>query len=170
MLTYILITLSAFFMSVVSGFIMIPQILRFCEKRKLYDTPNARKLHKNNIPRLGGVSFMPSMFIATITALLVWMNTSQGWKICISPWSIFFAVGVIVIYATGVIDDVLGLCARSKLFMQIIAATLLPISNLYINNLYGFCGIYEVPFFIGAPLTVAILVFIMNCHQSNRWY
>lgn len=162
MLTYILITLSAFLMSVVSGFIMIPQILRFCEKRKLYDTPNARKLHKNNIPRLGGVSFMPSMFIATITALLVWMNTSQGWKICISPWSIFFAVGVIVIYATGVIDDVLGLCARSKLFMQIIAATLLPISNLYINNLYGFCGIYEVPFFIGAPLTVAILVFIMN--------
>ena len=162
MLTYILITLSAFFMSVVSGFIMIPQILRFCEKRKLYDTPNARKLHKNNIPRLGGVSFMPSMFIATITALLVWMNTSQGWKICISPWSIFFVVGVIVIYATGVIDDVLGLCARSKLFMQIIAATLLPISNLYINNLYGFLGIYEIPPLVGAVLTVGVLVFIMN--------
>ena len=162
MLTYILITLSAFFMSVVSGFIMIPQILRFCEKRKLYDTPNARKLHKNNIPRLGGVSFMPSMFIATITALLVWMNTSQGWKICISPWSIFFVVGVIVIYATGVIDDVLGLCARSKLFMQIIAATLLPISNLYINNLYGFLGIYEIPPLVGAVLTIGVLVFIMN--------
>ena len=59
---------------------------------------------------------MPSMFIATITALLVWMNTSQGMEDLYQPWSIFFAVGVIVIYATGVIDDVLGLCGKIKAF------------------------------------------------------
>ena len=37
---------------------MIPQILSFCKKRKLYDRPDARKIHKNVVPRLGGVSFM----------------------------------------------------------------------------------------------------------------
>ena len=57
---YTLISLFAFAMSAVCGFIMIPQILSFCKKRKLYDTPDARKIHKNAVPRLGGVSFMPS--------------------------------------------------------------------------------------------------------------
>ena len=98
MSTYILISLFAFAMSAVCGFIMIPQILSFCRKRKLYDTPNARKVHKNAIPRLGGVSFMPSMLIATVVALLAWVYTSKGNKIGVSPWSIFFGVGITVIY------------------------------------------------------------------------
>ena len=33
---------------------------------------------------------------------------------------------------------------------------------LYINNLYGFLGIYEIPPLVGAVLTVGVLVFIMN--------
>ncbi|MBR7014335.1 MAG: undecaprenyl/decaprenyl-phosphate alpha-N-acetylglucosaminyl 1-phosphate transferase, partial [Prevotella sp.] len=39
---------------------------------------------------------------------------------------------------------------------------LMPISKLYINNFYGLFGIYEIPFWIGAPLTVFIIVFITN--------
>ena len=58
MSTYTLISFFAFAMSATCGFVMIPQILSFCKKRKLYDTPDARKIHKNAIPRLGGVSFM----------------------------------------------------------------------------------------------------------------
>ncbi len=162
MLTYILICSFAFTMSAVCGFIMIPHILTFCKKKELYDTPNARKVHKSSIPRLGGVSFMPSMLIATIVALLVWVYSNKTCKISISPWSIFFGVGITVIYITGLIDDVFGLRARTKLVMQILVASLLPLSYLYINNLYGFCGIYSIPFLIGAPLTVFILVFIMN--------
>lgn len=162
MSTYILISLFAFAMSAVCGFIMIPQILAFCKKKKLYDTPDARKVHKNAIPRLGGVSFMPSMLIATIVALLVWVYTSKGGKIGISPWSIFFAVGITIIYVTGLLDDVFGVRAKVKLLMQIIVASLLPLSYLYINNLYGFLGFYEIPSIVGMLLTVGILVFIMN--------
>ena len=159
---YTLISLFAFAMSAVCGFIMIPQILSFCKKRKLYDTPDARKIHKNVVPRLGGVSFMPSMLIATVVALLAWIYTSKGNKIGVSPWSIFFGVGITVIYITGVLDDIFGVRAKKKLLMQIIVASLLPMSYLYINNLYGFLGIYEIPPLVGAVLTVGVLVFIMN--------
>ena len=145
MSTYTLISLFAFAMSAICGFIMIPQILSFCKKRKLYDTPDARKVHKNAVPRLGGVSFMPSMLIATIVALLAWVYTSKGNKIGVSPWSIFF-----------------GVRARVKLLMQIVVASLLPMSYLYINNLYGFLGIYEIPPLVGTILTIGVLVFIMN--------
>ena len=162
MSTYTLISLFAFAMSAICGFIMIPQILSFCKKRKLYDTPDARKVHKNAIPRLGGVSFMPSMLIATIVALLAWVYTSKGNKIGVSPWSIFFGVGITIIYITGVIDDIFGVRARVKLLMQIVVASLLPMSYLYINNLYGFLGIYEIPPLVGTILTIGVLVFIMN--------
>jgi len=162
MSTYTLISFFAFAMSATCGFVMIPQILSFCKKRKLYDTPDARKIHKNAIPRLGGVSFMPSMLVATLVALLTWVYTSKGSKIGISPWSVFFGVGITIIYITGVLDDIFGVRAKLKLLVQIAVASLLPMSYLYINNLYGFLGIYEIPTFVGMVITVGVLVFIMN--------
>ena len=37
----------AFVASTVSGLILIPIILNFCKRKKLYDLPNERKVHKN---------------------------------------------------------------------------------------------------------------------------
>ena len=77
-LRYLLIA-SSFLMSIVCGFIFIPLILNFCEKKGLYDLPNERKVHKNAIPRLGGISFMPSMLVAFVAALLMSDNyTASG--------------------------------------------------------------------------------------------
>lgn len=159
---YILISLLAFTLSITCGFIFIPRILNFCKNRNLYDIPNQRKVHKNAIPRLGGVSFLPSMLIATIIALLAWSYTNDGKKIEISPWTIYFALGLFIIYAIGLIDDVFGVSAKKKFLAQIFVSSLPPIAWLYINNFYGFLGIEQVSFWVGAPLTVFILVFIMN--------
>lgn len=160
--TYIIICLISFCLSIICGFISIPRILNFCKEKNLYDVPDQRKVHKNAIPRLGGVSFLPSMLAATVVALLVWSYAYNGEKIEISPWTIFFAVGLLIIYTMGLIDDIFGVRARVKFVIQLFAACLLPMSWLYINNLYGFCGINNIPFWIGAPLTVFVLVFIMN--------
>lgn len=162
MSVYIIICLLAFLLSCICGFLIIPQIMNFCKEKQLYDIPNMRKVHKNAIPRLGGISFLPSILASTIVALLVWAYAYNGKKIDISPWTIFFAIGLGIIYAMGLIDDVFGMKARVKFFIQIIASCLLPLSWLYINNLYGFLGIYEIPYWTGAPLTVFLLVFIMN--------
>lgn len=162
MIAYVIISLLAFTLSNICGFIFIPRILKYCKDKKLYDIPNQRKVHKNAIPRLGGVSFLPSMLIATIIALLVWSYAYNGKKIQISPWTIYFALGLIIIYTTGLVDDLVGVKAKNKFFIQISVSALLPISYLYINNFYGFLGIEQVPFLIGAPLTILLLVFIMN--------
>ena len=50
--------------STLCGFIFIPLIMKFCEEKKLYDIPDARKVHIKAIPRLGGISFLPSMLLA----------------------------------------------------------------------------------------------------------
>lgn len=152
----------AFLFSVVCGFISIPMIMNFCERRKLYDIPNTRKIHKNAIPRLGGLSFLPSMLLAFLCVLFV-MNGSDGYeRVTMNIWSLYFMVSLLLIYGLGMIDDFIGLGAVQKFAVQIIAASLLPLAGLYLNDLYGLFGINDIPYWIGAPLTVFVIVFVSN--------
>ena len=84
---------------------------------------------------------MPSMVLAFLLALLVMGHNEDRNTIHVSLWACCFMLGLIMIYTMGIIDDLLGLDAKTKFFVQIIAATLLPLSGLYINHLYGFFGI-----------------------------
>ncbi len=153
----------AFVASVVFGLVLMPVIMKFCMKRNLYDLPNGRKVHHNAVPRLGGLAFIPCMLLAFIIAMVVLGSVTGHYsQITIGLWSGTFLVSLFTIYTVGIIDDVVGLSPKVKFIAQIISASLLPASGLYINNLYGFCGIHEVPVIVGMPLTVFVIVFIDN--------
>ncbi len=158
----IIIIIGALLLSMICGFLSIPLILNYCKKEKLYDAPNSRKMHKIPVPRLGGISFMPSMLIAVIIALFVLNKNSDGHNTQINLWSLYFLISLFIIYIVGLIDDLIGLNASIKFTVQSIAATIIPLSGLYINNLYGLFGIHDIPFWVGVPLTVFIIVFIDN--------
>jgi UDP-N-acetylmuramyl pentapeptide phosphotransferase/UDP-N-acetylglucosamine-1-phosphate transferase len=162
MSNYLILDAVAFFASALCGFILIPQILNYCKQKKLYDIPNERKVHKNFIPRLGGVSFLPSMLLAFLLAVAFMTRLTGEEPMTISLWTGTFFVSLILIYGVGIIDDLFGVTARMKFGVQIIAALLMPLSGLYINNLYGFMGIHEIPFWLGTVITVFIIVFIDN--------
>lgn len=158
--TYYLLFL-AFAVSLVFTAAAMPWLLRFCQKRGLFDMPNERKVHHNKIPRLGGVLFTPAIllaFSACIIAVLVEGNSE------ITPHlSTFLLFGAFfMIFIIGLIDDLLGLDAKVKFVIQFVASLFMPLCNLYINNLYGFCGIYEVPVWVGYPLTILISLVIIN--------
>lgn len=158
----IILTLGAFLSSIVCGLLFIPLILNYCKDKQIYDIPNSRKVHKTKVPRLGGVSFLPSMLLSFLVALFILANQYQGRKIEINLWSLYFITSLTMVYSVGIIDDLIGLGAKFKFTVQIVAASLLPIAGLYINNLCGLFGIYEIPYWIGAPLTVFVIVFIDN--------
>lgn len=159
----IILYLFGFLVSVTCGFIAIPIILRYCIKHNLYDTPDKRKVHKNNIPRLGGVCFVPSMLLAFTGVLFYMFNAMPvGANTPFSLWSVIFFIGLVMVYIVGLIDDVVGLTPNVKFLVQTVAAILMPASGLWIQNLHGLFGIYELPFAIGATLTVFIIVFITN--------
>lgn len=161
-MTQYIIVLGAFIVSALCGFISIPAIQKYCKDKNLYDIPNQRKVHHCLVPRLGGISFLPSMVVAFIIALLLLGNQAQARKVEINLWSLYFMVSLLIIYTTGIIDDIIGLSANIKFVMQIVAASILPLAGLYINNLYGLFGFYEIPYYIGCPLTVFTIVFIDN--------
>ena len=134
----------------------------FCQKKGLYDTPDNRKIHKTAIPRLGGISFLPSMLLASVIMIVLYNDELYENQIVVSLWSVGFFVSLLIIYTTGLVDDLIGLGAKTKFTAQAISACVMPLSGLYINNLYGFCGIYEIPFWMGALLTVFIVTFVCN--------
>lgn len=158
----ILLILGAFILSITCGFYFIPHIIKYCKTKGLYDLPDSRKVHKNAIPRLGGIAFLPSMFIAFILVVFAFEQITGEASFSISLWSVIFFVSLLVIYTTGIIDDIMGLSAKFKFIVQLVTASLLPLSGLYINNLYGLCGIHDIPFYIGMILTVFVIVFIVN--------
>lgn len=162
MTQYLLYVTIAFILSAACGFVFTPLIMNFCKEKGLYDIPDSRKIHKTAIPRLGGISFLPSMLLASLIVVAIHNSRFLGHEIALSTWSVGFFISLLIIYGTGLIDDLVGLGAKTKFAAQIIAAILLPMMGLYINNLYGFLGIHEIPFSVGAPLTVFIIVFVSN--------
>ena len=69
---------------------------------------------------------------------------------------------MILLYLAGIKDDLIGLHYSTKFIIQILAASLLPLSGLWLNNLYGLFGMHELPAWLGMPLTIFVIVFICN--------
>lgn len=162
MTTYLLYIIISFLCSAVCGFVFIPLIISFCKRKGLYDLPDERKLHHTNIPRLGGISFLPSMFLAALAALALNNHFANDDQMTISLWTAYFVISLLLIYGVGLVDDLVGLEATPKFVVQIIAAVLMPAAGLYFNNLYGFLGINEIGFWPGALFTVFVIVLVSN--------
>ncbi|MBO7581884.1 MAG: undecaprenyl/decaprenyl-phosphate alpha-N-acetylglucosaminyl 1-phosphate transferase [Bacteroidaceae bacterium] len=156
--TYIII---AFAISLVFSLVCTPLVVRLCNTYGLFDMPNARKVHKYSIPRLGGTLFMPSLGLSVIiTLLIMYQGIHKDFQIGMS--NVMMVVGAIMIYIIGVFDDLKGMKATHKFIIQTIAALIFPLCNLMISNLHGLFGIHEIPIWIGYPLTVFIILLIVN--------
>lgn len=165
---YLLILL-AFTISALMSMIIIPRILVVALKKRLFDIPDSRKVHKGAIPRLGGLSFAPSiLFSLAFVSALYCAGYMYGQQIPLWLFthilSEFYLLvcGVILLYLAGLKDDLVGMRYTKKFMVQIVAALLLPLSGLWINNLYGLFGVHELASWIGIPLTIVVIVFITN--------
>jgi UDP-N-acetylmuramyl pentapeptide phosphotransferase/UDP-N-acetylglucosamine-1-phosphate transferase len=156
-------TAIAFCSSFLLAMIIIPKILFIAEQHSLYDVPDHRKTHKGNIPRIGGLSFVPCILISILLTFgLYFMNIDiDAPPPNITEFSFLFS-GILLLYLAGVKDDLVGMRYRYKFVFQILASVLIVASGVYINNLHGFFGIYELAPWIGIPFTILIFVFIVN--------
>lgn len=160
------IIISAFVSAVILGRIIIPNILIISLRKRLFDVPDERKVHKRPIPRLGGVTFFPvilfSLCVFTAVRLMTGhgpADTSTTGLVC---EFLFLTGGLTLLYIVGIADDLIGVRYRKKFLVQIISAAMFPLSGLYINNFYGLFGIYLIPAEVGIPLTMLLVVFITN--------
>lgn len=156
----------AFVISVFMARLIIPRILMISFRKKLFDIPDERKVHKRAIPRLGGVSFFPTILLSCCLVLafrtLVGYNIPIGLTMYVLPEYLLWICGMVFLYLMGIADDLMGVRYRQKFIIQIVCASFFPISGLWINDFYGLFGIYTLPFWIGMPFTILTVVFITN--------
>ena len=158
--------LFGFLFAVSLGMVIIPRILVISHKKRLYDVPDARKVHTMPVPRLGGLSFFPvilmSMFLVIGFRLYFWDMDTSSLSFNMLYEYLFLFVGMTLLYLVGVCDDLVGVGYRYKFSVQIAAALLLVLSGNWFDSFGGLFGIYSVPVWVGVPFTVFIVVYITN--------
>jgi UDP-GlcNAc:undecaprenyl-phosphate GlcNAc-1-phosphate transferase len=135
-------------------------------RKRLFDMPNKRKVHKTPISRLGGISFLPVLIISVGLGAAIYLLSGSpiyhlNTDILFIRFDLLF-VGLTMLYFIGMYDDLVGVNYQTKFFIQFICACLFPISDLWINSLGGLFGIYAIPAWFGKPLTVFLVVYITN--------
>lgn len=143
--------------------LLMPWLIELCRQKGLYDQPNERKVHHNKIPRLGGLLFAPAMSIGIVAGFLYLGVSVESSQLPVFRLStMILMAGLFLIYLIGVLDDLLGLSARVKFAVQVAASAFMPLCGLYINNLYGLFGLWEIPFWAGSALTIFVCLLIVN--------
>lgn len=158
--------LGGWMVAVTLGMIVIPKILLISYKKRLFDEPDKRKVHTLPVPRLGGLSFFPVILISL--CLIMGIRYHLGFPLenldanQVLCEFLFFAVGSMMLYLVGITDDLISLSYRHKFLVQILSGLLLVCPGEWINSLGGLFGIYEIPIFLGIPLTLFVVVYITN--------
>lgn len=150
---------------VLAGFI-IPQILLIAFRKNLFDEIDPRKIHKGTVPRLGGIAFFPSIAFAM---LLIVGICAHGTSIFLTSSMLLniktlcmCTCALIILYLVGIADDLIGIKYRAKFVAQIIAAGLIVLGGIHLDNMHGFIWLNTLPIGISVVLTILLTVFITN--------
>jgi UDP-N-acetylmuramyl pentapeptide phosphotransferase/UDP-N-acetylglucosamine-1-phosphate transferase len=142
-----------FFYGFVFSWLTVPRIAQIVRKYKIFRKPSKRDLHWRLVPKLTGLSFYIGFLIISFVFVPY---------VDVQRLSLFLAGGALISYV-GIRDDIFELNPFVKLFIQLLAIGLFVIvDDLVVRNLYGFLGIYELPFGLDYVFTFFIGVFMIN--------
>lgn len=159
--------LAIFALSALSAGVMIPQILLIAFRKKLFDEPDGRKIHKGAVPRLGGLAFTP-VILFTI-AVVFGLNLVSGASVDLLQINrevvvemLFVFCGLILLYIVGMADDLIGVRYMAKFVVQILCGSMLVVGGFSIDNLHGLLGLWELPGWAACGITILVVVFFTN--------
>lgn len=137
--------------AMVLSFAMTPLVRKLAFAVGAVDKPNARKVHARIMPRMGGLA----IFLGFVGAVLYAVDPT--------PKIIGLLVGVTIIVAIGVIDDLKEISPKVKLLGQIAAAAVVMYSGVMvklITNPFG-PGVIDLGIF-SIPVTLLWIVGVTN--------
>lgn len=142
-----------FITALFTALLMVPFLRKWALAVDVVDNPDERKVHSEKIPRLGGVA----IFMAFLFSMLVFAEMTQQLRGMLA--------GGLILFCTGLVDDLYGISPRRK-FVGEIAACLLAvvIGDLTITRLGNLFGTGEIflPGWFAIPFTVFAAVGVIN--------
>jgi UDP-GlcNAc:undecaprenyl-phosphate/decaprenyl-phosphate GlcNAc-1-phosphate transferase len=129
--------------------LIIPLMWRLAPRLGLVDVPDARKVHKVPVARVGGWGIT----IGSLIPLLLWVKLDAP--------LVSFIAGILILFVFGIWDDLRDIGHWTKFFGQLLAAGVV----VYYGDLY----VARIPFLddtlsaaVGKPLTMFALVGTIN--------
>ncbi|MBE8952954.1 MAG: undecaprenyl/decaprenyl-phosphate alpha-N-acetylglucosaminyl 1-phosphate transferase [Quinella sp. 1Q7] len=153
----------AFAVALLVSMVVMPAVILLAQRTGAMDAPNARKVHKKPIPRIGGLGIYAG-FMAAIIFVAV--------KFGLDGEQLKETVGLIVsgslIVVLGLLDDYKNLPAKVKLAGQILAAAVLvlifDVRIDFITDPFGeyiYLDNFPIPY-LAVPVTMFWLVGLTN--------
>jgi len=131
----------AFLMAIVIAYVVTPGVIKLAWKIGAVDVPrDGRRVHKEPIPRLGGLAIFIAFTAAGIMTLPLGFSSIKG-----------MLLGGACIVMVGVLDDIYDLPPKVKLLGQIAAASILLLFGLkveWVTNPLGgmfYLGKWSIP-------------------------
>jgi UDP-GlcNAc:undecaprenyl-phosphate/decaprenyl-phosphate GlcNAc-1-phosphate transferase len=156
-----------FAVALVVTLIVTPLVRSFALKRGLVDFPGGRKVHTTPIPRLGGVALFAGVMVAVGIEAIgeaydIWGGTIvEGGTAPVRIMGVL--VGMTIIFAVGLIDDLKTISPGAKLLGQIAAAAVVVGSGLkivYVGDPFA-GGLVELGL-LSIPITMLYIVGFTN--------
>lgn len=137
-------------------FLAIPAIMRVAKEKKLFDLPDARKLHTSPIASLGGVG----IFLGFFLSCLLTVSGKQNSEIQ------FFFASAIVVFFLGLKDDILIISAIKKFLGQLAAAAILiHLAGVRIESMHGVLGFGTLPEPLSYLVSYITIIVIVNAYN-----
>ena len=147
----------AFTIALAVALVITPGVILLAAKTGAMDAPDARKVHKKPIPRIGGIG----IYVAFMVAILAVMGFTE-----LTDDVFHELVGLLVsgtlIVIVGIIDDYKNLPAKVKLVGQIIAACVLVAFDVRIDFVTDPFGDFIFLEYFAVPATVFWIVGLTN--------
>jgi UDP-GlcNAc:undecaprenyl-phosphate/decaprenyl-phosphate GlcNAc-1-phosphate transferase len=142
--------------SFIITFLAIPVIIRISIQKKLYDIPDARKLHTRPISSLGGVGIFAGFFLASLL----------GISLQIAPEIQYLFAAATVVFFLGLKDDIVVLSASKKFVGQVVAAAIIiHLADIRITSMHGLFGITDLPPAFGLALSYITIIVVTNAYN-----
>jgi UDP-GlcNAc:undecaprenyl-phosphate/decaprenyl-phosphate GlcNAc-1-phosphate transferase len=115
------------------------------------DRPDARRLNRRPIPRLGGLAIFLGILVPSL-AFLDLSSESRG-----------VLLGAAIATVVGAVDDFRGLSPPAKLGGQFVAAAVPAAFGVWIDHFtFPFLGVIDLPAWVGVPISMLFIVAVMN--------
>ncbi len=157
--------ISAIIIVIIISFVLsaffVKYIIKYAYNHNLFDLHTKRKIHKGDVPRLGGVAFVPVALFSFICGCIILGNKGIISIDNVKP-IIGLVVAVVIMYVFGVADDIKGLRYRTKFIYQFVVGIVLCLTGFLLNNFNGLLGLYDLPFSFGMCVSVFLIIYSIN--------
>ncbi|MBD2769122.1 undecaprenyl/decaprenyl-phosphate alpha-N-acetylglucosaminyl 1-phosphate transferase [Hymenobacter sp. BT664] len=129
----------------------VPSIVLVAQRKNLFDTPNARSVHRAPTPRLGGVAVLAGF----LSALTIFAPLGQGVQ--------YLLAGCLLLFFVGLKDDLVTISVAKKFVGQLLATcVVILLAEVRITSFQGILGLGTLPVGVSYGFTFLVIVGITN--------